>query len=87
MEDMDFEICRASIAPGEYCFIYTDGVSEAMNEAKELFSEERIAAVLEGLRGAEPQQVIEGVMAALKAHRGEAAQSDDITMLCFKRKP
>ena len=86
MEGMDFEICRASIAAGEYCVIYTDGVSEAMNEDKELFSEERLAEVLDGLREAEPEQVINGIMEALKAHRGKAAQSDDITILCFKRK-
>jgi serine phosphatase RsbU (regulator of sigma subunit) len=29
--------------------------------------------------------VLVGVMDALKAHRGKAAQSDDITMICFKR--
>ena len=85
MEGMEYELCHAVIEPGEYCLIYTDGVSEAMNESKELFTEDRIAEVLDGLREAEPDQVIAGVMKAVKMHRGEAAQSDDITMLCFKR--
>lgn len=85
MEDMDFEPCHAVIAPGEYCLVYTDGVSEAMNEAKELFTEKRIAEVLDGMRDASPEEVLKGVMEALKAHRGSAAQSDDITMLCFRR--
>ncbi|MBR3881021.1 MAG: SpoIIE family protein phosphatase, partial [Mailhella sp.] len=85
MQGLDFEECRAVIAPGECCLLYTDGVSEAMNEEKELFGEERIAAVLEELHGAEPDEVLNGVMKAIIAHRGSAAQSDDITMLCFKR--
>ena len=85
MEGMDFEPCHAVIAPGEYCLVYTDGVSEAMNEGKELFTEERIAEVLDGMRNASPEEVLVGIMDALKAHRGTAAQSDDITMLCFKR--
>lgn len=85
MEDMDYEPCHAVIAPGEYCLVYTDGVSEAMNEGKELFTEERIAEVLDGMRNASPEEVLVGIMEALKAHRGTAAQSDDITMLCFKR--
>ena len=85
MEGMDFEPCHAVIAPGEYCLVYTDGVSEAMNEEKELFSEERIAEVLDSMRDASPEEVLEGVMDALKAHRGSAAQSDDITMICFRR--
>jgi sigma-B regulation protein RsbU (phosphoserine phosphatase) len=82
---MDFEPCHAVIAPGEYCLVYTDGVSEAMNEEKELFTEGSIAEVLDGMRSASPEEVLEGVMNALKAHRGTAAQSDDITMICFKR--
>lgn len=85
MEDMDFEPCHAVIAPGEYCLVYTDGVSEAMNEDKELFTEGRIAEVLDGMRSATPEEVLDGVMDALKVHRGAAAQSDDITMICFKR--
>ena len=85
MQGLDYQACHAELAPGEYCLLYTDGVSEAMNGNLELFGEERIAATLEGLRGASPEEVLHGVMEAVKRHRGEAAQSDDITMLCFRR--
>ena len=56
-----------------------------MNEKLELFGEERIAATLDKLRSASPDEVLHGVMTAVKKHRGEAPQSDDITMLCFRR--
>ena len=85
MQGMDYEARHAELAPGEYCLLYTDGVSEAMNERQELFGEERIAATLEGLRGVSPDEVLHGIMRAVKAHRGMAPQSDDITMLCFRR--
>ncbi len=85
MQGLDYEACHTELAPGEYCLLYTDGVSEAMNEKLELFGEERIASALEGLRGASPEEVLRGVMQAVKEHRGTAAQSDDITMLCFRR--
>ncbi len=85
MEGMDYIDRRAVLAEGELCLLYTDGVSEAMDEARALFTEERIAAVLGSLRGASPQEVIQGVLAAVEQHRGSAPQSDDITMLCFKR--
>lgn len=85
MQGLDYEPCRAYLAPGEYCLLYTDGVSEAMNEKLELFGEDRIAAALDGLRGVSPDAVLHGVMQAVKEHRGKAAQSDDITMLCFRR--
>ena len=85
MEGMEYADCHAELAPGEYCLLYTDGVSEAMDEEKALFTEERIAEVLDDLRSASPEEVLEGVMEAVKRHRGTASQSDDITMLCFKR--
>ena len=85
MQGLDYEACHAVLAPGEYCLLYTDGVSEAMNEKLELFGEERIAAALEHLRDASPDKVLHGVLEAVKAHRGTAGQSDDITMLCFRR--
>ena len=85
MPGMDYEPCHAQIAPGEYCLLYTDGVSEAMNERLELFGEKRIASTLEELREASPDEVLQGVMSAIKKHRENAPQSDDITMLCFRR--
>ena len=85
MQGLDYEACHAVLAPGEYCLLYTDGVSEAMNEKLELFGEERIAVALEHLRDASPDKVLHGVLEAVKAHRGTAGQSDDITMLCFRR--
>ncbi|MBR4422646.1 MAG: SpoIIE family protein phosphatase, partial [Mailhella sp.] len=83
---MKFAPCRTVLEPGEYCLLYTDGVSEAMNEAQELFGEDRIEQILEGLHGAGVEEVIEKVMKAVEEHRGAAQQSDDITMLCFKRR-
>jgi sigma-B regulation protein RsbU (phosphoserine phosphatase) len=55
-----------------------------MNEEKQLFTEERIAQVLDSIREAEPEQVVARIMEEIVLHRGSAAQSDDITMLCFK---
>ncbi|MBO6003240.1 MAG: serine/threonine-protein phosphatase, partial [Mailhella sp.] len=85
MPGMEFKPCRAVLGQGEYCLLYTDGVSEAMNEEQELFGEDRIGQVLDGLHGAGVEEVIRKVMQAVEAHRGTAPQSDDITMLCFKR--
>ena len=85
MEGMEYTDCHTVLSPGETCLLYTDGVSEAMDEAHALFTEERIATVLDGLRDMPPQVIIEGVLKAVEQHRGTAPQSDDITMLCFKR--
>ena len=85
MADMDFTGHAVHLNPGESCLLYTDGVSEAMNSDKDLFGEDRLEALLGGMSQETPEQVIKKVYEAVEAHRGEAPQSDDITMLCFKR--
>ena len=60
-------------------FLYTDGVSEAENINHELFGEERMIKVLHTRRPAAEQ--MECIADAVIKFRGEAAQSDDITVL------
>ena len=53
-----------------------------MDEESRLFGEDRLWAVLAGSQDT-PSAVVDRVHAAVLTHRGAAAQSDDITMLCF----
>ena len=41
-EDAKFGERELQLAPGESLVVYTDGVTEAMNEAKDLFGEDRL---------------------------------------------
>lgn len=71
-------------------FLYTDGVTEAENQRKELFSEERLLATLAGQTtrpGSTPREIIAAVMDEVHRHADGTAQSDDITMLCIRYLP
>ena len=85
LEMAEFVPLETVLEPGDLCFIYSDGVSEAMNEARELFGAKRIESVLLGEAGRASQAVIEDMMRAIERHRRGALQSDDITMLVFRR--
>ena len=85
MEGVDFTEHRTQLEPGDTCLIYTDGVSEAMNADKQLFGEERIGQVVEAHRDAPVDALVQAVMDAVLAYRGEELQSDDITMVAFSR--
>ena len=80
----DFNELETTLEPGDVCFVYSDGVSEAMDEEKHLFGEEGMIQVFESCHGVRPQGVIDAMMAGIEAHRGKAEQSDDITMLVFE---
>ncbi|AAS94361.1 HAMP domain protein (plasmid) [Nitratidesulfovibrio vulgaris str. Hildenborough] len=87
-EDVDYEGFTATLEEGQTCLVYTDGVTEAMNPALELFDMVRLHDVVAAHRASTPADMLTGVHEALLAFRGEAEQSDDITMLSFtRRKP
>ena len=83
----EFSPCSTELAPGEAVLIYTDGVSEAMNLSRTLFGEERIGLTIAALLSNDPGEILKEMMRAVRIFRGAAEQSDDITMLAFKRLP
>ena len=63
----------------------SDGVTEAMNTAGELFGENYLREVLNGEDKSETLEILlENLRKAIKIHAGDAEQSDDITMLALK---
>ncbi len=46
MEDMEYSTKTMTMKPGDIMFIYTDGVTEAMNPDKKLYSEDRLMELL-----------------------------------------
>ena len=82
--EFEFPGGRIELEPGDTFFLYTDGVTEAMNEAGEEFGESALAKVLGECVGASAEDVRRHVVKAVKAHAGDAPQSDDITCLALK---
>jgi len=81
VENFAFQSRHVTLAPGDALFLYTDGVTEAMNAQDELYGEERLVPVLERLRDAPMKGLIEGVTVSIQAFTRGAPQTDDITMM------
>lgn len=84
LENTAYHEKSAALAAGDGIFLYTDGVTEAMDAAGSLFSDERLATFLGSTNGATPQQLIRGVVETVRHHSGETAQTDDITALAIR---
>lgn len=65
-------------------YMFTDGVTEAENNSKELFGDERLSALLKHKASLNPDEIIEETFAQVNRHADGAEQSDDITVMCFK---
>ena len=85
MDELSFKGQELTLEPGDKLFLYTDGVTEALNEADELYGEERLIKALNtaGADRLNLQELLATVQKSLALHVGEAAQSDDITMLAL----
>jgi phosphoserine phosphatase RsbU/P len=84
MENQPFHVLRERLAPGDYVVLYSDGVNEAMNEANECFSIERLSAVLEQAPRESCRAITEAILGAVTTYQGQARQSDDITIVTFR---
>ena len=65
-------------------YLFTDGVNEAENTAKELFGDLRLEALLRREASQEPTGIIDATFAEVQRHANGAEQSDDITVMCIK---
>ncbi len=71
-----------NLASGDMLFFYTDGVTEAMNEQRELFNENRLKSALDLIKEDScANDILSTVHEAVKQYVGNAEQSDDMTML------
>lgn len=71
------------IAEGDAVMLFTDGITEAMDEAGHMFGQERLTAVLERHGELEAEQILLAVLAEVDRFQGR--QADDITLLVLKR--
>jgi sigma-B regulation protein RsbU (phosphoserine phosphatase) len=69
---------------GDVLYLYTDGVTEAVNKDNELFSEQRLLDVLNKYEDFSPKELLHIVKREIDSFAEEAEQADDITMLALK---
>jgi sigma-B regulation protein RsbU (phosphoserine phosphatase) len=79
-----YEEKTITLNTGDVLVCFTDGVSEALNEQHEEFTDERLETSLRAYANASTQEIITRITADVQVHAGAAPQSDDITMLILK---
>jgi len=85
-EDAKFGERELQLKPGETLLVYTDGVTEAMNQAKDLFGEDRLEKAVTGVVDLSPEKIAERVIEQVEGFVLEAERSDDITLLAIQRR-
>jgi anti-sigma regulatory factor (Ser/Thr protein kinase) len=83
LKDTRYRAKTIQLRAGEGLFLYTDGVTEAMDSADNLFSDRRLREFLQRANGSSPTELIRGVLGEVKRFASGAEQSDDITTLAI----
>jgi len=75
---------QISLETGDVIVFYTDGITEAMNPASDLFGEARLSRIVEEHGHLESGELRERILREIEAFVGSADQHDDMTMILVK---
>jgi sigma-B regulation protein RsbU (phosphoserine phosphatase) len=72
------------LSAGDVIVLYTDGITEAMNHANDLFGESRLSGIIEEHGHLPSPELRERILREIEAFVGGADQHDDMTMILLK---
>ena len=84
MEETHYKMERLVLKPGETIFMYTDGITEAMNVCAEMYSDDRLLNCVYRMKGLSVKEICDGLMESIDDFSRGAPQADDITMLAIR---
>ncbi len=86
MPDAEFIERTLSFSSGDRLYLYTDGVTEAINPQGEMFGEDRMADTLNSIKDLSGNEFLSKMRECISSFVKEAPQFDDITMLLLEIK-
>lgn len=79
-----YEMGTITLQKGDVLFMFTDGISEAMNAEGEEFTENRLEKIIKIVRSENSKVILEKIHDAILTHTKGCCQSDDITMIVLR---
>jgi sigma-B regulation protein RsbU (phosphoserine phosphatase) len=83
-ENFEMRTNTMYLKPEDIFFLYTDGVTEAMDPDNQEFSDEKLLNTLSSLKDESVTTILKNLLFSVEMHAGGADQSDDITMMVVK---
>ena len=84
MEGMKYQQESITLSEGDELYLYTDGVTEAMNLEEELFTDQRLKEALNRHRKLDLKDLLASMKQEIDQFANGAKQADDITMLALR---
>ncbi|MDM8546546.1 SpoIIE family protein phosphatase [Candidatus Venteria ishoeyi] len=84
LPEFHYNTQHLSLLPGERLIIYSDGVTECLNEAGEEFGTLHLSDYLKSSRKLDLSRLLDGLGAQLRSWRGSNNFDDDVTLLVLE---
>lgn len=75
---------KAYLKKGDMLLMYTDGVTEAMNNSKELYSDEGLLQTVGSCGISGPADIVKHIVQSVREFAGDEPQADDITLFALR---
>ena len=83
-ENVSYQDEEIYLKPTDALYLYTDGVTDAMNTDEDFFTDQRLFDALAKYRHSSPQELLSGIKMDIDQFASGADQADDITMLALE---
>lgn len=87
MDEFPYAAQQAQLQPGDTLVMYTDGITEAMNVANEIYGNERLEAALKASSADDIHALLDHIRQDVGKHVDGAEPSDDMTLLVIRWTP
>ncbi len=80
----EYDTGDTSVSSGDLLVVFSDGLTEAVNAAGDEFEDDRLAAVLNTVRGRSAQDALDAVLTAVTDFAGSEPPRDDLTVMVIR---
>jgi len=85
-EGLEYEGQSLDSIKGQQLFVYSDGLNEAENADHDQYGDDRLLRFVREHRRMESRPMVDLLLQDVESHVNGAAPSDDMTMLCLRKK-
>ncbi|MBN1349919.1 SpoIIE family protein phosphatase [candidate division KSB1 bacterium] len=86
MPGVEYQTATIQLRPGDWIVMFTDGITEAMNDQEEEFDSYRVEQIIRENLETTSKAMISGITNAVEEFVQEISQSDDMTLVVLKVK-
>ena len=79
-----YDEVRIALGKDDLFVFYTDGISEATNDAGDDFGTDRLCRIIGDQRARTPREIVDAIFEAVTAFRGQQPQGDDMTVVAVR---